>query len=61
MFATAPILSSQAGAGAYRQVGVTTGVSTASPHQLVLMLFDGFDEALAQAQGALRDGAVDTK
>ena len=38
-----------------------TGVSTATPHQLVLMLFDGFDEALAQALGALRDGAVDVK
>ena len=61
MFATAPVLSPHAGAGAYRQVGVATGVSTASPHQLVLMLYDGFDEALAQALGALRDGAVDTK
>jgi flagellar protein FliS len=61
MFATAPILSPHAGAGAYRQVGVTTGVSTATPHQLVLMLYDGFDEALTQALGALRDGAVDVK
>jgi flagellar protein FliS len=61
MFATAPLLAPQAGAGAYRQVGVATGVSTASPHQLVLMLFDGFDEALVQALGALRDGAVELK
>ena len=57
----APVLSPHAGAGAYRQVGVVTGVGTASPHQLVLMLYDGFDEALAQAQGALRDGAIEAK
>ena len=40
---------------------MTTGVGTASPHQLVLMLFDGFDEALAQARGALRVGSIDAK
>ena len=61
MFATASVHAPQAGAGAYRQVGVVTGVSAATPHQLVLMLFDGFDEALAQALGALRDGAVEAK
>ena len=59
MFATAPVLSPHASAGAYRQVGVTTGVGSASPHQLVLMLFDGFDEALVQALGALRAGRID--
>lgn len=61
MFATASSHASKACAGAYRQVGVVTGVGKASPHQLVLMLFDGFDEALAQALGALRDGPVETK
>lgn len=61
MFATASVHAPHAGAGAYRQVGVLTGVSSATPHQLVLMLFDGFDEALAQAQGALRDGAIEAK
>jgi len=40
---------------------VVTGVSAASPHQLVQMLFDGFDEALSQALGALREGAVEAK
>jgi flagellar protein FliS len=59
MFATAS--APQAAAVAYRQVGVTTGVATATPHQLVLMLFDGFDEALAQALGALRGGSVEAK
>ena len=61
MFATASVHAPHAGAGAYRQVGVVTGVAAASPHQLVLMLFDGFDEALAQALGALRDGAIEAK
>ena len=38
----------------YSQVGVETGVSGATPHQLVAMLFDGFMEALAQGRGAMR-------
>ncbi len=61
MFATASFTAPHTAAGAYRQVGVTTGVAAATPHQLVLMLFDGFDEALAQALGALREGAVEAK
>jgi len=61
MFATTSVHAPHAGAGAYRQVGVTTGVAAATPHQLVLMLFDGFDEALAQALGSLRDGAIESK
>jgi flagellar protein FliS len=61
MFATSSVHALHAGASAYRQVGVVTGVAAASPHQLVLMLFDGFDDALVQALGALRDGAIETK
>jgi flagellar secretion chaperone FliS len=61
MFATASAHAPTAIAGAYRQVGVVTGVGAATPHQLVLMLFDGFDDALAQAIGALRDAAIETK
>jgi len=48
-------------ANAYRQVGVQTAVSTASPHRLVAMLFDGYMEALAQARGALREGQIEAK
>jgi flagellar secretion chaperone FliS len=40
-------------AGAYRKIGVETGVGAASAHQLVTMLFDGFNEAVAQAKRAL--------
>ncbi len=61
MFATAARPHSNAHAGAYQQVGLVTGVAAASPHRLVLMLFDGFDEAIAQALGALHDGSVQTK
>ena len=55
MFASAPLAhrSSGAFAGAYRKIGVETGVPAASPHQLVTMLFDGFIESVAQAKRAL--------
>ena len=63
MFATvAP--GSNAGlfnAKAYRQVGLETGVDAASPHQRVLMLIDGFQDALVQARGAIAARDVETK
>jgi len=43
-------------AGTYQQVGVESQLATATPHQLVAMLFDGFMEALAQGRGAMRQG-----
>lgn len=46
---------------AYRTVGLETGVSTASPHRLVAMLFDGLQESLAQARGALRSRNLELK
>jgi flagellar protein FliS len=45
----------------YHQVSVETRLSSASPHQLVAMLFDGFMEALAQARGAMRSGQLEAK
>lgn len=48
-------------ANAYRTVGVETGVSTGSPHQLVAMLFDGYMDSLAQARGAMQQGQVEAK
>lgn len=48
-------------ANAYRQVGTETGVSGATPHKLVQMLFDGFQEAVAQARGALRNRQIEAK
>jgi flagellar secretion chaperone FliS len=48
-------------ASLYARVGVETGVSAASPHRLVAMLFDGFADAVAQAKGALQAGQVQAK
>ncbi len=56
-----PARTLQASAAAYRQVGVTSGVGSATPHRLVLMLLDGFDEVLVQAAGALQAGNVPRK
>jgi len=53
--------ASSAFAGAYRTVGVETGVAAASPHQLVTMLFDGFNTAIAEAKNALAQGRIDAK
>ena len=66
MFAPAAVYRSTANAltsaaGAYRQIGVETGVASASPHQLVLMLFDGFNEAVAQAGAALQLGQIEAR
>ena len=66
MFAPAAVYRSTANAltnaaGANRQIGVETGVAGASPHQLVLMLFDGFNEAVAQAGAALQLGQIEAR
>ena len=45
----------------YQDVGYQTGVSTASPHQLVTMLYDGVLESIAKARGAIASGDIDTK
>jgi len=49
------------GGGLYRQVGVETRLTGATPHQLVAMLFDGYMEAVAQARGAMRNGQPGAK
>jgi flagellar protein FliS len=45
-------------ARAYGQVTLTSGVDSASPHQLVLMLFDGALTALRNARAHLAAGRV---
>ncbi|HEY4067564.1 MAG TPA: flagellar export chaperone FliS [Burkholderiaceae bacterium] len=47
--------------GAYKQVGTSTGVSNASPHGLIMMLFDGLIGAMAEARGALRTRNIPAK
>ncbi len=45
----------------YAHVGLQTGVSGASPHQLVTMLFDGYADAVATAKAALGHGQIALK
>jgi flagellar protein FliS len=64
MFATSNPFSSMNSpnaAGAYRAVGLETGVTTATPHQLVMMLFDGLLESIAQARGAVQTRNIEVK
>jgi len=58
---SSPFARPQGHSAAYRQVGVETGVAQASPHHLVQMLFDGLLESIAQARGAMHQGAIDAK
>jgi flagellar secretion chaperone FliS len=53
--------SSQGFAGTYRQIGVQTGVDGASPHQLVLMLYDGYNDAVNDARAAMKAGQMEAK
>ncbi|MBC7603497.1 MAG: flagellar export chaperone FliS [Ramlibacter sp.] len=45
----------------YRQIETGTAVSEASPHQLVMLLFDGAISAILQARHALETGDMPTK
>lgn len=48
-------------AAAYKRVNVETIVDSASPHQLVAMLFDALQQYLLAAQGAMERGDVAVK
>lgn len=43
-------------ATAYRQVGVETALTDATPHKLILMLFEGAEEQLRKASAAIGRG-----
>lgn len=49
------------GAQAYLDVGVETGVRAASPHKLILMLFEGALTALATARQAMAASDIQRK
>ncbi|RCV90899.1 flagellar export chaperone FliS [Billgrantia montanilacus] len=49
------------GAGAYARVGVESGVMSASPHQLIVMLFDGAQGAVRAARIHMQSGNVAEK
>ncbi|SNS61732.1 flagellar protein FliS [Noviherbaspirillum humi] len=49
------------GASAYAKVGVETGVTSASPHVLILMLYDGAIAAINSSIGAIQAGDIAKK
>jgi flagellar protein FliS len=53
--------STHNGANAYAAVGVETGVSSASAHELIVMLFDGALIALTTAQQHMKAGNIPGK
>jgi len=48
-------------ARAYQDIDLATGIGSASPHQLVQLLFDGALSAIADARSHLRAGNVPAK
>jgi len=53
--------SRQTGVSAYAKVGMETGVIAASPHKLIVMLFDGALVALNAALNGMRNGQIAEK
>jgi flagellar protein FliS len=49
------------GAKAYARVGVESGAMSASPHQLIVMLFDGAKTAIGMARHHMASGDVAAK
>jgi flagellar protein FliS len=45
----------------YRDIGIETTVTSASPHQLVLLLFDGAIDAIADARLRMHSGDIPGK
>ncbi len=65
MYAAAPLFtprrSAPTGALAYQAAAVEIDVAGADPHRLVWLLLQGFDAAVADAQGALAQGDTERK
>lgn len=55
------MFASRSPSESYARVGVETGVMTANPHKLILMLFDGALLAIATATHAMQEGQVAEK
>jgi len=58
---SANVFGPRAQGSMYRQIGIETGVSGASPHQLIGMLLNGALEAIAQARGAIQSKNIEAK
>ncbi|MET0383197.1 MAG: flagellar export chaperone FliS [Burkholderiaceae bacterium] len=64
MFTSAPPSPStrfQGFAQAYARVGVETSVNSASAHQLIALLFNGFMDSVVTARGAMRARQIEAK
>lgn len=64
MFSSAPSMSFGRvphSASAYRNIAAETGVTDASPHRLVAMLYEGFMDAIVEARGAMQKKDVERK
>ena len=53
--------STRSGANAYAKVGLETGVIAASPHQLIVMLFEGAIAAVKAASVHMQAGSFEQK
>ncbi|RJG15592.1 flagellar export chaperone FliS [Massilia cavernae] len=53
--------SMKSGANAYAKVGIETGVMAASPHKLIVMLYDGALTAIRNAQAHMKSGNIPEK
>jgi len=53
--------STRGNASAYGKIGLETGVSAASPHKLIIMLYEGALTALSKAMHELKTGNVAAK
>jgi len=56
-----PFSSQRGAAQAYARVGMETGVASADPHRLVMMLYDGVLRCIAEARGHMQRGEVSAK
>ncbi len=53
--------SAQKGVNAYAKVGIETGVAAASPHKLIVMLFEGALVAVSMAIAHMKAGDIPAK
>jgi flagellar secretion chaperone FliS len=53
--------SSQRGVNAYAKVGIETGVAAASPHKLIVMLYEGALVAISMALQHMKNGNIPAK
>lgn len=58
---SASMFSSKQMSSVYRQIDIETGVSGASSHQLITLLFNGALDCIAQAKGAMQARNIEAK